>query len=380
MAGSMMPRDQNYDDEKENIIRLEEAREKARKGSATSGTHVGNILSGREFVADFVPPDWLIDGIIQRGRLYACTSLTGHGKTAVWLFNACMIQAGRMIGNLEVCQGNVLILAGENPEDLKARMLGMALAYKLRPDQLPYVLPGSFPMNEEEAEALKAKIVDLGIPFVLIVGDTAASFFPGDDENDNVQAGGYARLLRTFTECPGNPAVIVLSHPVKNAARGNLLPRGGGAMLNELDGNFSLWSETMGDMAELHWCGKIRGPDFPPFGYRLRSVPTGFNDRRDRPVMTIIAEPMSEEAVANHTKQSLANEDVVLCALRDHPEWSLATIAREAGWVDEDDQPMKQRVHRAIMALAADKLVHQIRKGDAWKLTQKGVDALNPLY
>jgi len=66
--------------------------------------------------------------------------------------------------------------------------------------------------------------------------------------------------------------------------------------------------------------------------------------------------------------------------LRDHPEWSLATIAREAGWVDEDDQPMKQRVHRAIMALAADKLVHQIRKGDAWKLTQKGVDALNPLY
>src|SRR5215472_13338281 len=65
------------------------------------------ILSGADFVASFIPPDWLIDGIIQRRRLYACTSLTGHGKTAVWLYNACMIQAGRKVGHLEAGQGNV---------------------------------------------------------------------------------------------------------------------------------------------------------------------------------------------------------------------------------------------------------------------------------
>ena len=33
--------------------------------------------------------------------------------------------------------------------------------------------------------------------------------------------------------------------------------------------------------------------------------------------MTIVAEPMSEEAVADHSEQTLANEDVVLRALRD---------------------------------------------------------------
>ena len=279
----------------------------------------GRILTGADFIARHVPPVWLIDGIVQRSRLYACTSLTGHGKTAVWLFNACMIHAGRMIGQLDVFQGNVLILAGENPADLEARMIGMARTYNLPLNQLPYVLPGSFPLTEEEADALKRDIAGLGVPLALIVGDTASSFFPGDDENSNVQAGTYARTLRSFTECEGNPAVVALCHPTKGASRGNLLPRGGGAFLNELDGNLALWSHSPGEVTELHWCGKIRGPDFSPLGYRLRPVPTGLTDEKDRPEMTIVAEPMSEEAVADHTKQALANEDVVLRALRDHP-------------------------------------------------------------
>ena len=47
--------------------------------------------------------------------------------------------------------------------------------------------------------------------------------------------------------------------------------------------------------------------------------------------MTIIAEPMSEEAIADHTKQALANEDVVLRALRDHPDWSTPRFAATPG-------------------------------------------------
>jgi hypothetical protein len=337
----------------------------------------GRILTGDAFISSFVPPDWLIDGIVQRGRLYACTSLTGHGKTAVWLFNACMIQAGRMIGQLDVVQGNVLILAGENPEDLQARMHGMAGAYKLKPAQLPYVLPGNFPLDDQEADALSQEIAGLGVPIALILGDTAASFFPGDDENDNVNAGKYARTLRTLTECPGGPAVVMRCHPVKNAGKDNLLPRGGGAFVNELDGNLTLWSAAQGEVTELHWHGKIRGPDFSPLGYRLRSVPTGFSDHRDREIPTIVAEPMSEEAIANHTKQTLANEDVVLQVLRDRPGQSLAQIARDAGWVGgEDDQPEKWRVQRAIASLANDKLIQRARKGGPWELTDKGKKAL----
>jgi hypothetical protein len=342
-------------------------------GNQTAMTRRGRIHPGDDFMTGFTPPDWLIEGIVQRGRLYACTSLTGHGKTAVWLFIACMIHAGSMVGHLDGAKGNVLILAGENPEDLKARMHGMAAYHKLKPGQFPYVLPATFPMTDEEVDALIAEIVGLGIPFSLIVGDTASSFFPGDDENDNVQAGAYARTLRRLTlEVPGNPTVVALCHPVKSAQKGNLLPRGGGAFLNELDGNLTLWSESQGEVTELHWQGKIRGPDFVPLSFRLRPVPTGFADRKDRDVMTIVAEPMSEEAATEHKKLTLANTDVVLRMLKEHPEWSHAQMAREAGWVDEDDQPLRGRVQRAFNSLAKDKLIEKKRDNAPWTLTSNG--------
>jgi AAA domain len=344
---------------------------------STDAPHPGRILTGAEFIGRHVPPVWLIDGIVQRSRLYACTSLTGHGKTAVWLFNACMINAGRTIGQLDVFQGNVLILAGENPADLEARMIGMAKAFNLPLGRLPYVLPGSFPMTEEEADALKRDIAGLGVPLALIVGDTASSFFPGDDENSNVQAGTYARTLRRFNECAGTPAIVALCHPTKGASRSNLLPRGGGAFLNELDGNLVLWSHALGEVTELHWCSKIRGPDFSAVGYRLRQVPTGLTDEKSRDEMTIVAEPMSEEAVADHAKQTLANEDVVLRALRDHPDWSWAQIARETGWVGDDDRPERWKVQRALQTLADDKLIERPRKGASWQLTEKGEKVLN---
>jgi hypothetical protein len=334
-----------------------------------------HILTGGEFTARHKPPAWLISGLVQRGRLYSCTSLTGHGKTAVWLFNACMVQAGRTIGQLPVSQGNVLILAGENPTDLEARMIGLASAHNLG-SRLPYVLPGGFPMTADAAELLRAAITALGVPLSLIVGDTASSFFPGDDENSNVQAGGYARTLRTFNACPGNPAVVVLSHPVKNASRGNLLPRGGGAFLNELDGNLVLWSDSPGELTELHWCGKIRGPDFPPFGYLIRAVPTGMVDERGRPEMTVLAEPISDEAIADHAKQSLAVEDVVLLMLRDHPEWSMTQMAKDRGWLKNDGTPEKGKVQWIIRRLGEDKMISQSRKRAPWKLTDKGRTAL----
>ncbi len=255
-------------------------------------------------------------------------------------------------------------------------MIGMAEAYQLRRDQLPYVLPGNFPLTEAEAEALRRAIANSGVPLALIIGDTASSFFPGDDENNNVQAGQYARTLRTFTECDGGPAVVVLSHPTKNASSGNLIPRGGGAFLNKVDGNHTLWSDSPGEVTELHWQGRFCGPDFSPVGYQLRRIATGLTDTRDRPEMTVVAEPMSDEALANRAKQALANQDVVLKALRQAPNPSYAQIARDAGWIDQDDQPQKWRVQRIIAGLATAKLIARDRPGGQWGLTEKGENAI----
>jgi len=345
-------------------------------GSANPFTVVNptRIVTGTDFVSSFVPPDWLIDGIVQRGRLYACTSLTGHGKTAVWLYNACMLHAGRKVGHLEAEPGNTLILAGENPEDLKVRMLGEARAHNLSSRQLPYVLPATFPMTDDEADILRREIAAFSIPFTLIICDTAASFFPGDTENDNVQAGQYARTLRTLTTCPGNPAVIALCHPIKNAGRDNLLPRGGSAFLNELDCNLTLWSDPIGEITSLHWLGKIRGPNFDPLVYRLKSVETGHRDKKSRDVVTVVAQPIDDIEAGVQAAQNTANVDAVLRALHDNPAWSFAAIATSLGWLDGNGKTERWRVQRALQMLAKDKLVENHRR--KWRVTKHGKEAV----
>jgi hypothetical protein len=254
-------------------------------------------------------------------------------------------------------------------------MLGMARAFNLRSKQLPYILPATFPMTDEEADILRHQIAALGVPLGLIIGDTAASYFPGDDENNNVQAGQYGRTMRSFTACDGKPAVLLLSHPVKNASRENLLPRGGGAFLNELDGNLTLWSDQPGEVTTLHWQSKIRGPDFDPLTYRLKPINTGYRDTKGRDVPTIVAQPIDDIEAGAHAAQAVANEDAVLKTLHGNPSWSYAQIASAVGWVADDGTPEKWRVQRALKRLDHDKLVRKFR--GKWRVTEAGKTAFN---
>ena len=43
------------------------------------------FLPKAEFLAGFVPPDYLVDGVLQRGYVYSLTGQTGHAKTAIAL-------------------------------------------------------------------------------------------------------------------------------------------------------------------------------------------------------------------------------------------------------------------------------------------------------
>lgn len=330
------------------------------------------ILSAAEFMAGFVPPDYVLDGIIQRGRLYALTSPTGHGKTAVALYQGCMIAAGRNIGSVEVTQGAVIFLAGENPDDLRTRLFAACQVYGLKAETLPlYVLPATFPITDEVGEALKAEIDALCLNPVLIVVDTAAAFFPGDNDNDNVQMGNYARTLRTLTTCHGRPAVLTPAHPVKNPDRDNLLPRGGGAFLNEIDGNLTLWASIMGEVTAMHWQGKIRGPDFPPINFALQSVVIrDLKDSKGRPIISIIATLQTDEQAEYSAKAAISDENVVLEMLRRHPGISIRDIALNAGWVSEGGAPYKSKVHRLLGSLKNDKLVVVQRR--KWVITAAG--------
>jgi RecA-family ATPase len=335
------------------------------------------LLDAEAFMATFTQPDYLVDGIIQRGRLMALTSMTGHGKTAVALYLAAMIATGQNIGNLEVVQGEVVILAGENPDDLCGRFHAACQFYGIDPAGLPIrVMPGNFPMSAEAAESLKQTLDKAERPAALIIGDTAAAYFDGDDDNHNVQMGAYARNLRVLTGCKGNPAVLVLSHPTKSADHEHLLPRGGGAFLNELDANLCLWSATQGEATTLHWQGKIRGADFQQVNFSLKQVKIdGLADAKGRPFISIVATLQTAEQAEGATQQALSEENTVLEWLRRQPGITVRNIATNAGWVSEKGVASTSKVHRLLKNLNRDKLARNWR--GKWIITDSGKTELD---
>jgi hypothetical protein len=282
---------------------------------------IRRFLTMSAFMATYVIPDYLVEGFIQRNALQSLTARTGHGKTAVIFYLACMIAAGRNIGNLEVTQGSVLFLAGENANDVCGRVHAACEFYKLDPVKTPItVLPGSFPLTTDEAEKLRQDIDATGQTFALIIVDSAAAFFSGDDENHNVQAGTYARNLRVLLGCRGNPGVVVLCHPTKNAGQDSLLPRGGGSFLAEVDANLTLWSAEIGVTTKLHWQGKICGQDFQPVDFALHSVAVpGKTDKKGRQIMSVVATVQTAAEAEKVERKAITDCHLILTYLRDEP-------------------------------------------------------------
>jgi hypothetical protein len=326
----------------------------------------------RRFMDTFVVPDYLVDGIIQRGRLYALTSPTGHGKTAVALYLGCMIASDRNIGGIEVSGARVLFLAGENSEDLCGRVHAAVQEYGLNPDTTALdVMPGNFPITPEAAELLRQQIDATGHSYGLIIGDSLAAYFPGDEENDNVQMGAYARNWRVLTGCNGNPAIIALAHPIKAATQDTLSPRGGGAFMAEIDGNLTLWAHGDRTTTTLYWQGKFRGADFQPVTFALKPVKlANMVDGKGRPFVSVIATLQTSEEAEKAGESLTTEENTVLEQLRRYPGISVTDIARNCGWVSDKGSPQKSKVHRLLISLKDEKLARMWRR--KWLITDTG--------
>jgi DNA-binding transcriptional ArsR family regulator len=201
-------------------------------------------------------------------------------------------------------------------------------------------------------------------PFDLIIIDTMAAYFGGDDENNNVQAGNYARELRKLTFLGSKPAVLSLCHPVKGATKGNLLPRGGGAFLNEVDGNLTVWGDG-NDQTELHWGGKFRGPNFLPASFKLNVVhPRALVDDKGREMPTVLAEYIEDSEAIVLADDAIRLEDRVMIDINHHAK---SSVRERAERIDVS----KSTVHRALVALKAKKLVEEVR-GSPFELMVTG--------
>jgi hypothetical protein len=83
------------------------------------------FVSVDTLIADYLPPNQLIEDLFNKGYLYGATGLTGSGKTAVALYLALCVARGARLGERKTEQGRVLYLAGENCDDVTRRFVAM---------------------------------------------------------------------------------------------------------------------------------------------------------------------------------------------------------------------------------------------------------------
>jgi hypothetical protein len=380
MQQSSAPRDDRYWDRFHDIQRVVDG---ASKFAPADDEYTDTLpppksvemLTSAEFVDSYVPPDYLVEGLLQRKFFYSLTGKTGAGKTAIALLFCALVATGRVLDGRQFELGRVLYLAGENPVDVQQRWIAMSQQMDFDAHAVDvHFIPGVFKISAMQA-AIAVEVEKLG-GVALVVIDTTAAYFEGDEENSNTQAGNYARMQRSLIDTlPGDPTILALCHPVKNAGDDNVTPRGGGAYLNEVDGNLTALQND--GVVQLHWQGKFRGPDFAPMAFHLRSVThERLKDSKGRLIPTIIAEHMSELAEKEFRKITISHEDTVLRILATDGGLSVSDIALRAGWLGKKDGlPMKSRVHRCFKALLGDKLIRKARHG-GWKLTDAGKEAV----
>jgi hypothetical protein len=165
--------------------------------------------------------------------------------------------------------------------------------------------------------------------------------------------------------------VLVPTHPIKNATRDNLIPRGGSAFLNETDGNLTLWADDERETTELHWAGKLRGPSFDPITFALeKGTCPPLVETKGRHIPSVWAYLSDQRRAERAASRQRDDEDALLIVMANAPNHTLSTWAEHLRWLSTSGEPLKGQVHKVLDRLKTEKLVTQDR--GRWVLTPKG--------
>ncbi len=389
MSASAAPRDSRWQARYDEIQRaVDSAEQKYRRDgdgvtpappeAAKGKPSSAKILTIKQFLDRHEPPVYLVDALMQQGFFYSLSGNTGSGKSAIALLLCFCIVLGVPFGPHPVKKGRVAYIAKENDTDIRQRIFGMveALGVDLDAIERDFLVIDAVGDLEKDLATIAKDMGAFG-PVDLIVVDTSAATFSGDDENSNPQILAHALKQRKYCTIAGKPTTLSLCHPTKGAtAQESLVPRGGGAFLNETDGNFTAfpYGEKLSD---LHWTGKFRGPDFEKITFRFATVyPEKLKLPDGRLFPTVMAEIATEEQLAEAEEKAEYQDDRMLKALAASPGSSIANLAKACGWILSDSKPNKGLAQRVLNRLLKVKLVEKEGEGQAtrYTLTNRGRD------
>lgn len=284
-----------------------------------------------DFIAGLAPPSYALDGVLIGGYCFAVTGQSGHGKTAIALTLCAAVALGLPFAGHETEQARVLYIAGENPDDVRIRVVALLEALDIPPEAIAgriQFVDQSFTLAERHAELMH--LIESG-GFGLVVLDTDQALSSDADENDNRQRVEHAKRVRMLTRASTKPTVVDLCHPPVNAGRTALRPRGGSSFLAEVDGNIGVWMEEGETRAEMFRTAKFRGPMFEPMTFEIKVIELdSIKDRKGRPMTAAIALP-ADEADADTDEATRRRRIGLLADISSDPAGSIRDRARRTG-------------------------------------------------
>jgi hypothetical protein len=140
------------------------------------------------------------------------------------------------------------------------------------------------------------------------------------------------------------------------------VPYGGGAILNELDGNLTLKND--GKLVSLHWQAKLRGLDFTPktFRFEIANSPD-LIDAKGRSVQLPILRPMTNADAEAARKEDVDLHKALLRVMLDNPSGT------QRAWADTLGKG-PGTINKVLQRLKAENLVDTTL--GQWNLTPKG--------
>jgi AAA domain len=289
------------------------------------------VCGAGTFMSTYTPISYTVEGMLPSGFFYALTAKTGAGKTASAQAVTFAVTMNRpnIIG-AEVAPGRVAYVTFENPTDFKMKLAAGCYVHGISWDEIEprlAVIEGR-DTPEQILEGLKLDAEANG-SFQHVNIDTLQAGFSAAGAgkfNDNESILAYVMRLRPLAGLPGQPSILILCHPTKDATEDNLLPYGGGATVNEIDGNLTLWKSAQ---IKLHHTDKLRGPTFEPKYFRIEkcSCPD-ILDNKGRQILLPIMLPCTEMDAEERATQEGNAERALLKAMIENEsgtqrEWAL---------------------------------------------------------
>lgn len=229
-------------------------------------THVADI--------EMKPPQWLIDGMLEKEALTMCFGSPGAGKTFAVLDMALSIAAGKDWHGKDVEQGLVLYIAGEGHAGFARRVAAWSTTHNVDLTDVPFyksnsaVIVNDQASSEELHQELQKMASAVGKP-KLIVLDTLARTMIGD-ENSSEKVGEYIKALDNVKAEYGCTVLIV--HHTGHSSSAQSRARGSSALLGALDAEFKV--APWGDLKILIENTKMKDAEEPePMAFLKVTVP-----------------------------------------------------------------------------------------------------------